>query len=79
MDKRKRTQGQTTIYKTLHTIINLIRSTRDDRTTTFINTNNKFTYCILCLKAMHFGVRSDDINLLGSVSIVFLYPIDFSV
>lgn len=33
----------------------------------------------LCLKAMHFGVRSDDINLLGSVSIVFLYPIDFSV
>ena len=28
---------------------------------------------------MHFGVRSDDINLLGSVSIVFLYPIDFSV
>jgi hypothetical protein len=36
------------------------------------------TVC-LCLKAMHFGVRSDDINLLGSVSIVFLYPIDFSV
>jgi hypothetical protein len=33
----------------------------------------------LCLKAMHFGGRSDDINLLGSVSIVFLYPIDFSV